>query len=112
MTEQGQLMNEHAPPLRQTSRMVVTDPSAAVETLLKENQVLGDALAELQARMPSDADLEFLHRLRIERERTTWAWATLRRWVAWGVPICSALGAALYHVVKWLADNFQFRPHP
>ncbi|MEY5098596.1 MAG: hypothetical protein RJA36_1315 [Pseudomonadota bacterium] len=98
-------MKENAPPLRQTSRMVVTDPTAAVEELLKENRALSDALAELQARMPNDEDLAFLHNLRIEREHAAWVWKLIRNYAPWVTAVCGTVGSAVY----WFLHTFQVR---
>lgn len=92
---------------RITSRMHVTDPAAALDEAWRENDVLAQAIADLQANSLTAEERAYLINRKEADERATWAWKMLRTYVPWVTSLCTAVGAGAY----WIVTNFQIRPN-
>lgn len=92
---------------RITRRTHVTDPAAALDEALRENDVLAAAIAELQESALTAEERAYVRNRKEADDRASWAWQMLRTYVPWVTAICGALGSAAY----WFVSNFQVRPH-
>ena len=92
---------------RITRRMQITDPAAAIEAAMRENDVLARAIAELQANALTPEEHAYIRNKKESDERASWAWKMLRTYAPWVTAVCSALGTFVY----WLISSFQVRPH-
>ena len=92
---------------RITRRAHVTDPAAALDEALRENDALAAAIAELQRNALTSEEHAYIVNKKEADERASWAWKMLRTYAPWATAVCSAAGALAY----WLVSNFQMRPH-
>lgn len=98
-------MTAMADATRITRRTIVTDPAAALDEALRENDVLAMAISELQANALSAEERAYLRNRKESDERASWAWQILRTYTPWVTAACGALGSLAY----WLVSNFQVR---
>ena len=75
-----------------------TDPAARLE---RENDHLANALAALEARMPTDEEVAYLRNRREQDERSAWVWQTIRQHAPWVIGMGSAIATAIY----WLLTH-------
>jgi len=86
-------------PTRITRRTHVTDPAAALDEALRENDVLAGAIAELQANSLTSEEHAYLRRKKEADDNAAWLWQTIRTNAPWATVVCSLVGSALYWVL-------------
>ena len=86
-------------PTRITRRTHVTDPAAALDEALRENDVLAGAIAELQANSLTSEGPAYLRRKKEADDNAAWLWQTIRTNAPWATVVCSLVGSALYWVL-------------
>lgn len=96
------------PETRITRRSHVTDPAAALDEALKENDVLAAAIADLQACTLTSEELAYVRNKKDADDRAAWAWRMIRLYVPWITAVCGALGSGAY----WTVTHFTWRQTP
>lgn len=84
---------------RITRRTHVTDPAAALDEALRENDVLASAIAELQANSLTSEEHAYLRRKKEADDNAAWLWQTIRANAPWVTVVCTMVGSALYWLV-------------
>ena len=84
---------------RITRRSHVTDPAAALDEALRENDVLAAAIAELQANALTSDEHAYLLRKKAADDNAAWLWQTIRTNAPWVTVVCSMVGTAVYWLV-------------
>ena len=90
---------------RISRRAHVTDPAAALDEALRENDVLAAAIAELQASALTPDEVAYIRNKKEADDRAAWAWRMIRLYVPWATAVCGALGSGAY----WLVTHFTWR---
>lgn len=86
---------------RITRRTHVTDPAAALDQALRENDVLASAIADLQTNALTAEEHAYLRRKIAADENAAWLWRTIRTHAPWVTVACTMAGSALY----WLLTH-------
>jgi hypothetical protein len=82
-----------------TRRVHVTDPAAALDLALRENDALAAAIAELQANALTPDEHAYLLRKKHADDNAAWLWQTIRTNAPWVTVLCSLVGSALYWLI-------------
>lgn len=75
------------------------------ERLKRENTNLAHQIEELKSRVLTEAEVACLREVKLERERSAWAWSQIRTYAPWIVAITSAASSAIY----WLVTHISFK---
>ena len=86
---------------RITRRVHVTDPAAALDEALRENDMLASAIAELQANALTPEEHAYLRRKKDADDNAAWLWQMIRSNAPWVTVVCTMAGSALY----WLLTH-------
>lgn len=86
---------------RITRRAHITDPAAALDEALRENDALAAAIAELQAHALSPEEHAYLRNKKAADDNAAWLFQMVRRHAPWVVVLCSMFGSAVY----WVATH-------
>lgn len=86
---------------RITRRTHVTDPAAALDEALRENDALAAAIAELQANALTPEEHAYLRNKKAADENAAWLLQLVRKNAPWVVILCSMFGSAVY----WVATH-------
>ena len=84
---------------RITRRTHVTDPAAALDLAMRENDVLAAAIAALQANALTNEEHAYLQRRKHADDNAAWLWQTIRTHAPWATVVCTMIGSALYWLV-------------
>lgn len=87
--------------LRITRRAHVTDPAAALDLALRENDALAEAIAELQANALTAEEHAYIRNRKEADDNAVWLLQLIRKHAPWVVVLCSMVGTGVY----WLATH-------
>lgn len=76
-----------------------TDDQTVAEALSKQVEYLAAELSRLEARLPTAEEAEYLRRRKLEDDRASWAWHTIKTHAPWVSAVLAMISAAAYWVL-------------
>lgn len=86
-----------------------TDDEAVAAALAKHVEYLAVEMSRLEARLPTAEEAEYLRRRKLEDDRASWAWHTIKTHAPWISAVIAMLGGVAYWV---LTHTINVSPKP
>lgn len=81
----------------------------AVAALSRQVEYLAAELSRLEAMLPTAEEAEYLRRRKVEDDRASWAWQTIKTHAPWVSAVLAMLGGVAYWV---LTHTISVAPKP
>lgn len=76
-----------------------TEDANVAELFTQQLEYLANELARLEARLPTSEEADYLRKRKLEDDRASWAWQTIKTHAPWVTALLAMLGAVAYWVL-------------